>query len=238
MKQLFSLLHSLCVICDSPTDSTFPLCQYCIAELPYNHPACPQCALAVETLAVSHLCGLCEQCQQQPPIYQATIAPFHYKTSIRYLVIGLKFNKQLLYAHMLGTLLAKYIQNHYSATDLPDFLLPVPLHTRRLRARGFNQAVEICRVLSKRLAIPILLQSIKKAHATLPQSELSAQQRQSNLQHSFQLLTAPPKEARIAIVDDVITTGATMHEIAQLLHTANIDSVYAWACARTSISSI
>ena len=136
---------------------------------------------------------------------------------------------------MLGTLLAREIQQHYSPTALPDFLLPIPLHPQRLRTRGFNQAMEISRVVSKQLHIPILCQHLRKRQSTIPQASLSAKQRQYNLQHSFQLKHKLPN-ARIAIVDDVITTGATINEVAQLLQDAGLKQpLYAWACARTSM---
>ena len=223
MKHISSLLQSVCVLCHSPSYSRLALCADCIKELP-TYPQCRFTQSSGDSL----------------DIYTHTLAPFRYEGSMRYLIIGLKFNKQLLYAHILGTLLADHIQQYYSINnnDLPDFLLPVPSHRSRLYSRGFNQAVEICRVLSKRLAIPILLQLVKKRHATQPQSTLSAQQRRFNLQHSFQLAATPPKDVRIAIVDDVITTGATLHEIAQLLHTTeNTNTLYAWACAKTPIST-
>jgi len=177
----------------------------------------------------------CQHCQQYPSLYTKIHAPFLYDAAIRYLIIELKFNKQLLYAHLLATLLANDIQQHWAQSDLPDFLLPIPLHPHRLRKRGFNQAMEICRVLSKKLHIPILSQQISKVHSTIPQAELSAQQRQDNLKHSFQLKHRLAN-ARFAIVDDVITTGATINEVAQLLQNSGLNQpIYAWACAKTQV---
>jgi ComF family protein len=226
------LFYSLCVLCDSPTETKLVLCQACLAELPYNQSACPYCA---EPLLLEQKNSFipCQSCQQHPPICAKAHAPFLYDTAIRYLIIELKFNKQLLYAHLLGELLANDIQQHFSSSTLPNFLLPIPLHPQRLRKRGFNQAMEICRVLSKRLHIPILSKQLSKVHSTIPQAELSAQQRQNNLKHSFQLKHTLPN-ARIAIVDDVITTGATINEVAQLLRNSGLKQpIYAWACAKT-----
>lgn len=232
---------SLCVLCDTPTASAFSLCHACILELPYNHHACPQCGLGLsieeEELASSKIeaiaTSVCENCQIAPPIYNETLSPFIYTAAIRYLIIGLKFNKQLLYAHLLGTLLADAVQDHYSLQDLPEFLLPVPLHKNRVRRRGFNQSVEISRIVSQRLQIPILSRHLIKTHATAPQAELSAQQRQENLRQSFQIRDKIPN-ARIAIIDDVITTGSTMNEVTQIVRKSGIKkSIYAWSCART-----
>jgi ComF family protein len=227
---------SLCVLCDTPTASAFSLCHACILELPYNHYACPQCGVSIESASSETeaiATSLCENCQIAPPLYNETLSPFIYTAAIRYLIIGLKFNKQLLYAHLLGTLLADAVQDHYSSQDLPEFLLPVPLHTHRVRRRGFNQSVEISRVVSQRLQIPMLSRHLIKIHATAPQAELSAQQRQENLRHSFQISTKIPN-ARIAIIDDVITTGSTMNEVAQIVQKSGMKSpIYAWSCART-----
>ena len=232
------LLGSLCVICDTPTKTAFMLCKHCIAELPCNQPACLQCAeiLTPEEKITSG--NICQKCLQSPPICTKTSVPFLYNDAIRYLIIELKFNKKLIYSHLLGTLLTQYIQQHYTTSALPDFLLPIPLHDQRLRKRGFNQAVEICRVLSKNLNIPILRQYITKTKSTIPQAQLSAQQRQLNLKHSFQL-KQPVPNARIAIVDDVITTGATIHEVAKLLQNSGLNQpLYAWACAKTPIKTL
>jgi ComF family protein len=228
---------SLCVLCDTPTDSAFSLCHACILELPYNHYACPHCGrgLSIDSTDESEAiaASICENCQIAPPLYNETVSPFIYTAAIRYLIIGLKFNKQLLYAHLLGTLLADAVQDHYSPHDLPEFLLPVPLHKNRVRRRGFNQSVEISRIVSQRLQIPILSKHLIKTHATAPQAELSAQQRQKNLRHSFQINDKIPN-ARIAIIDDVITTGSTMNEVTRIVQKTGIkSSIYAWSCART-----
>ena len=227
------LFDSLCVLCDSPTKTRFSLCQACLAELPYTPAAYPCCAEPLEGKEPQNPSLPCQQCQKKAPILARIHAPFQYDAAIRYLIIELKFNKRLLFAHLLGTLLADTIQQHYSAATLPDFLLPIPLHPHRLRKRGFNQAMEICRVLSKRLQIPILSKPIRKARSTLPQASLSAQQRQDNLKDSFQL-KHPLPNACIALVDDVITTGTTINEVAQLLRDSGLKQpIYAWACAKT-----
>ena len=220
-----TLFTSLCLICDTKnTSSKLPLCDDCLHELPHNLHACQQCGLTIEDTKSS----LCGKCQTKPPAYDKTITPYVYDTAIKHLIVELKFKKKLINAHLLGKLLAQVAETEKS----PDFLLPVPLHRKRLRKRGFNQAMELCRVLSKELSIPVLTNVIEKTKETVPQSDLSAKQRKTNLQSSFKLHRKPPIGS-IAIIDDVITTGTTINEIAKLLKKSGVKQVQAWACART-----
>lgn len=219
------LFTSLCLICDAnTTSSTLPLCNDCLHELPANLHTCEQCGLTLENTNSSR----CGKCQTAPPAYDKTITPYVYNHAIKHLIIELKFKKKLINAYLLGKLLAQAAHKN----TLPDFLLPVPLHKSRLRKRGFNQAMELCHVLSKELSIPILSQLITKTKATTPQSDLSAEQRKQNLHASFRLVKSPPTGS-IAIIDDVITTGTTVNEITKLLKNSGTTQVQAWACART-----
>ena len=221
-----TLLTSLCLLCDSNLESSLSLCGECLHELPQNHNACPQCGLSLE----QPLLPVCGRCQTQAPIITKTITPFTYEYAIKHLITELKFKKKLINAQLLGKLLADHINEQNF--PLPDFLLPVPLHKKRLRNRGFNQAMELCRVLSEELNIPILTNSIKKTKETTAQAMLTAKQRKSNLRNNFTLNKKIPSVS-IAIVDDVITTGTTVNELAKLLKKAGASQLQAWACART-----
>ena len=219
-----TLFTSLCLICDTQNSSSaLPICNKCLHELPRNIKVCQQCGLPIENSAAT----ICGKCQSKPPVYDKTITPFIYDNAIKHLIIELKFKKKLINAHLLGKLLVKAVSNE----TLPDFLLPVPLHKKRLRQRGFNQTMELCRVLSKELSIPILTGIVEKTKETIPQSELSAKQRKQNLRNSFKVIGSIPA-AHIAIIDDVITTGTTITEIAKLLKKSNSTNIQAWACAR------
>lgn len=219
-----TLITSLCLICNADnTASTLAICSSCLHELPHNTHTCQQCGLQIKDSKSTH----CGKCQHEPPAYNETTTPYIYDNAIKHLIIELKFKKKLINAHLLGTLLAR------SATHKPrpDFLLPVPLHRNRLRTRGFNQAMELCRVLSKELSIPILTDIIEKTQETTPQSKLTAKQRKTNLRGSL-ILKKEVSATRIAIVDDVITTGTTINEIAKLLRKSGTKNIQAWACAR------
>ena len=126
-----------CALCGAPAPTG--LCGGCGADLPFLGAACACCALPLAAGAG----GLCGRCRTRPPPYHRTLAPFQYEPPVDYLVHGMKFGGRLDYARLLGELLASYIQRQ--GRDRPGLLLPVPLHPRRLRERGYNPALEIAR---------------------------------------------------------------------------------------------
>ena len=218
------LFTTLCLICNGKSLEHLSLCQQCLDDLPLNKHCCTQCGIGIKDTH-STLCG---HCQSNPPYYDTTTSPYAYDDAIKHLIIELKFKKKLINADLLGKLLAKAI----NPKEQPDYLLPVPMHTKRLRKRGFNQAMELCRVLSRELSIPILSDTLIKTKTTTAQANLSAKQRKENLHNSF-AIRKNIEASNIAIVDDVITTGSTMNEIAKILKKSDINKVQAWACART-----
>jgi ComF family protein len=113
-----------------------------------------------------------------------------------------------------------------------DVLLAVPLHTERLRERGYNQAAEIARALARTIHVPLLAARARRAASTLPQSTLRSRERRANLARAF-TLEADLAGASVAIVDDVVTTGATVNALAAAALTAGAARVEAWAVART-----
>ena len=145
------------------------------------------------------------------------------------LVAGLKFHDRLAGGRLLGELLARHLL--VRGGPLPELILPIPLHPRRLRQRGFNQALELALPLGRRLGVPLDRHSCRRNRATQPQTELDLKQRRRNLRNAFAL--AGPLPARhIALVDDVVTTGSTSNELARLLKRAGAERVEVWAAAR------
>ena len=140
-----------------------------------------------------------------------------------------KFNGDLHLARLLGGLLADAIQS--DDQPLPELILPVPLHHRRLRERGFNQALELARPIAERLGLPLNWRYARRNRATDPQSELPAKLRSHNIKGAFTV--APGLAAsHVAIVDDVMTTGHTVNELAMMLRRSGVKSVSVWVCAR------
>ena len=136
----------------------------------------------------------------------------------------------------MGILLSKKIVRNYQADTLPQAIVPVPLHNKRLRARGFNQAIEIAKPLAKTLHLPILRHHVCRHRHTPAQAELTAKQRLSNVKQAFSI-KKPIKFSHIAIVDDVITTASTVTELAQLLHQHGVERIDIWACSHAQLKT-
>jgi ComF family protein len=180
------------------------------------------------------ICTLCEEILPRnsnliPHDFKNLIAPFAYQEPISKLITDLKFNGKLKYAQLLGELLSqKIIQN---AVPLPSLIVPVPLHPKRLKERGFNQAIEIARVVSKNLHIPMDTKSLTRIKNTNAQSNLKKQDRQKNLENAFQL-NNKIVASHIAILDDVFTTGATIRSLTHTITSQNKPQISIWCCAK------
>nr|WP_119631676.1 ComF family protein [Methylocaldum marinum] len=218
------LFPPTCLLCGDPGADGLDLCPDCISSLPYNTIACPRCAMPLES-TVSRICGAC---QKTPPIFQSAFALFRYEEPIRHLIHSLKFGARYPCGRLLGSLMAEKLA---AIQEKPDAIVPVPLHPGRYRKRGFNQAVEIARTVSRRLDISLDLDSCRRIRATPAQAELPARQRRTNLRNAFSI-DAAIEHRHVAVLDDVITTGATVKEMAAALHRAGVARVDVWACAR------
>jgi len=147
------------------------------------------------------------------------------------LIHAFKFAGQLHIATVLGELMAGRILD--TNVPLPELLIPVPLHPIRLRERGFNQALELARVISNKLTIPIDYRSCERSRKTVAQSLLPAKERHQNIKGAF-TVHHPFKVKSVAIIDDVMTTGHTVNELASVLKDAGVDHVQVWAVARAN----
>lgn len=174
--------------------------------------------------------SLCERCRATPPTYDATFALFRYEDPVDEMITALKFQGELGFARVLGTLLAQFMRAR--GAELPQALVPMPLHPTRLRERGFNQTAAIAAHAAQRLRMPLDTQLLRRARATLPQSGLSATNRAANLQGAFAISTGRIPPARVALLDDVMTTGHTAAAAAMALKAAGVQRVEIWACAR------
>lgn len=224
------LLCSTCVICDCNSQRKIDLCARCENSLPWLKKCCYQCALPLTEIGNEII--YCGQCTKQKPSFNRTTALFHYELPIDYFITQLKFQHKLIYAKLIGNLLLPIIKDHYKNDQLPELIVPVPLHKKRLRERGFNQSLEIARILGKGLKIPINTRNCIRYIATPPQSSLPAKQRKKNIRNAF-LLVKPIHEKFIVIVDDVITTANTVEELAKTLKKGGAKRVDVWCCART-----
>ena len=205
-----------CFVCRGAAQAL--LCAACEGELPRLAGAlCPRCALPSPNGAV------CGRCLADPPGYDATIAVFAYEFPADALVHALKFRGELALAGFLGKRLSE------KATQSVDRVIPVPLSAARLRERGYNQAVEIARhVLPGKLDVDVC---VREKDST-PQMQLPWDERQRNVRGAFHCMR-PLVGASVAVVDDVMTTGATLDELARTLKRAGAARVVNWVVART-----
>lgn len=202
------------------------LCRNCFDDLAVNDSCCYRCAEPFEQ--ATQIPRVCGRCLSDPPAYEETIAPFLYLRTMRYLITGLKFGKQFKHARLLGMLLAEKIK---VSAELPDCIMPVPLHKRRYRERGFNQSIEIARILANELEIPLDFYSCIRQKNTEHQTRLPSKQRRKNIRRAFAVVKHPPYK-HIALLDDVMTTGATASELARTLKRTGVERVDIWVCAR------
>ena len=219
-----------CCLCGGPGQAVpgsawgLDLCVHCEAACPTLPKACPRCALPRPGDGAS---GPCADCTVQPPPFDATWAPFAYGPPVDALVRELKFHNALPHARVLGMLIAA---RRRPAGELPDAVIPVPLSRARFAERGFNQATEIARHAARHLGLPLRTGLLRRTRDTRAQTGLGAADRRANLRDAFRVVGPPP--ARVALVDDVLTTGSTAAEAARALKTAGAARVELWVAAR------
>lgn len=224
--------EQICLLCDEPSDGPLELCSACEAELPWLGGHCQICALPLPLPSHSLTCGAC---LRKPPAFERVEAAWRYDFPLDALITRFKHQAQWPLGRLLGDLLSHHLQHAFSeGLPRPDLLLPVPLSSRRLRQRGFNQAAMLTRWLSHSLQLPLAEHLLRRARDTAAQQQLTAAQRQRNLRQAFQL--APDGQVNglhLAIVDDVLTTGATAEAVARLLKKAGAARVDVYCLART-----
>lgn len=225
---LDTLFPPTCLLCGAPGAHGRDLCAGCAAELPHNRLACPGCALPFDLpLPAGVLCGAC---QRRPPPFARALAALRYETPIPTLVGAAKFRGRLNHARLLGQLLADAARE--LPAPWPQVLVPVPLHPTRLAGRGYNQSLEIARVVGRALDLPVDGACCRRVLATPPQAGLDEPTRRRTIRGAFAARTPLPWQ-QVAILDDVVTTGSTVSELTRVLRRAGARRVEVWAVART-----
>ena len=229
---LQALFPGICVLCRRPSGRTVDLCAACEAAFERNEPACPLCAEPAPFVASSAARpGVCGRCLVAPPPWTRTVAPFAYSRPLASVVAGLKAGNGLAQARILGTLMVPAIAARYGEDALPAALVPVPLTRRRLRQRGFNQADLLARVLAKALELPRLGRHLARVRHAPPQRSLARAARLRNVRGAFRVHRTLP--ARVALIDDVTTTGATVRAATEALLAGGAREVDVWVAAKT-----
>ncbi|MDA7089021.1 ComF family protein [Pseudomonas sp. SA3-5] len=219
-----------CLLCDEPSDSANSLCVSCESELPWLGARCQVCALPLP-----HPGMTCGGCLRRPPHFDRVEAPWRYAFPVDSLISRFKHQAKWPLGRLLGELLSQHLVHSFAeGLPRPDLLLPVPLAERRQRQRGFNQAALLAQWLGKQLHLPLQQHWLQRVIDTPAQQQLDAATRKRNLRRAFAL--APNSQVsglHLALIDDVLTTGATAESLARLLKQAGAARVDIYCLART-----
>jgi ComF family protein len=217
------LFPQTCMLCAASAGGELAICADCLKDLPWHTAEhCPQCGL---TSTHHQICGAC---LKSPPAFDSTLALFRYAYPVDAMLKRYKYQHQLTMAEAFGALMVNTLETNHR----PDVIIPMPLHPQRLQERGFNQSVEIGRIIAKRLHIKMDYQSCIRTKFSPPQASLPFRERISHMRGAF----ACEKRLdglHIALVDDVMTTGASLNELAKVLKKAGASRVDCWVVART-----
>lgn len=211
-----------CVLCGGMSRDGL-WCNACDAAMPYlEGPHCPVCALPT---AGGEVCG---HCLAQAPAFSRTTAVFGYAFPLDKLIQGMKFGEQLALADGF----AKRLLERIDKSDLPDYVIAMPLHPVKLRQRGFNQSMLLAATVARELKLKLLPHACRRVRDTPPQSALPWKERKKNVRNAFSCDTNLAGK-RIALVDDVLTTGASLNALAGAVQKRGAAEIAAWVIART-----
>jgi len=240
LKQLIDIIYPpRCVVCsrflwkgplakETPSRSFCPDCTADVHSI--ASPLCPVCGQPFSSEVMED--HLCEDCLTNRPFYEAAWAPFRYEGAILKGIHRLKYGSKSFLADALGPLLARFAEERLDRSG-PVLIMPVPLHPKRLRERGFNQSLLLARHVSRALDIDLDFLSLRRVRYTLPQTRLARKERLQNVRGAFQLRDQNAVRGKsVVLVDDVVTTGNTLNECARILKKGGAQKVFGLSLAR------
>lgn len=239
-RQFLARLPQFCCFCHQKTNTGRDLCRYCEHHLPQicdfssknGSTLCLRCGSEWPFAQDLQLCACCAKYRTE---INQIISPYRYGFPIDYLISRLKYQQHLPTGRLLGSLLAQQVKLNINIDQFPDILLPVPLSRERYQQRGFNHANEIARSCGLELGIPVYDQSVGRHFDTGSLAGLTRAERGARIRGAF-WAAENLNSARIAIVDDVLTTGATSGELATELRDSGVNECQLWVLARTPVS--
>lgn len=232
---LSRILPYTCILCAEASTQQRDICVACEADFPMHQNACLQCGNHLLMAGEKRYCGAC---LNHPPAFDRLLALCDYAPPIDRMLIQAKFHAQLIHLEILSALLSeKIIRQWYNESPLPHYIIPIPLHRKRLRERGYNQALELAKPISRQLHTPLRQDICIRAKPTVAQSTLPHKERQENVRHAFKVNTSV-KDQHIAIVDDIVTTGHTVNALSLLLKEAGAKQIDIWCCAKTQCEPV
>ena len=245
-KLLSNLFPSRCLLCQKTIISrseildheNIEICHKCITALPYNEICCDRCAVPLVIEGDGPV--YCGRCIKKPPAFDYVYSPLCYEDDVMRLVHQLKFNKKITFSRTLSEMMLKCWvskteeKSSDGVIEKLDCLMPVPLHKTRMRLRGFNQSIELSRVISKKLNVPIECNTVNRRRSTESQTGLNITQRRKNIKGAFEVVKKISANY-VLIIDDVMTTGSTVDELARVLKKEGVKQVGVLCLARAPI---
>ena len=220
-----------CILCRQRSHAASQICNDCYQSLPW-HVGCGRCGNSILVTATgTH----CKHCLLEPPPYQQLISAWQYAFPLSQIISQFKFSDQIHWQKFLSQGLIRQLQQRPDFI-LPDRIIPMPLHLKRLRQRGYNQANLIAKSIAKHLSIKLNTNLCSRQKYTQPQVELPEKNRRANVRNAFHVAQSL-KNLKIAIVDDVITTGSTAASLSQALLGAGAEHIQVWCLTKTSSST-
>jgi len=226
LKFNHSLFPQSCLLCLASKSGAAGICKECQDDLPWHRTDhCPQCALTSFDNAI------CGHCLAAPSDFDSTHALLKYEYPLDRMLQRYKYGHHLAMADSFAHLFIESLTKSPSAI-LPDVIIPMPLHPQRLKERGFNQSLEIARIIARRLNIHLDPKSCARVKLSPPQASLPLKERVKNMKGAFHC-NESMNGLRIALLDDVMTTGASLNALAKTVKAAGASYVECWVIART-----
>lgn len=222
-----------CLVCNRELgeNTHFSLCEHCMNDLPKNNgKTCVKCGEQIHSQS-----KYCLRCKHKKPKFTRCFSPLLYEKPVTNMIRNFKYNNQTYYAETLGNFLVEsYVLNNLKC----DFVIPVPLHEKRLQERGYNQAELLANQLHTHLHLPVVTQVLHRTKNTQTQTALNKEERVKNVEKAFKVTNKEVLKDRIVLlVDDVYTTGSTLNECAKVLLRAGAKEVYCLTLAHTMAES-
>ena len=213
----------VCPLCgDILADKSEKVCRECKLLIPYiSSPTCFKCGKEIDDVEKEY----CEDCTKKPKSYIRGFPAMNYVSPVRESVADFKYHNKSSYADFFSY---EIIRTHGSEIVklAPEALIPVPVHDKKLKIRGYNQAAVLAKRLGEPLGIKVDEEMLKRSVNTLPQKQLAPEERQKNLERAFILTEKKVQYRKVMLVDDIYTTGATIEACAKLLRAAGVKEIY------------
>lgn len=198
------------------------LCKSCVPQISFIYqPVCFKCGKPLESATEE----LCHDCTDKNFEFKRGVAAFSYSKAMKKSMYGFKYNNRREYGDFYAKSIWEFGDRIISGWDC-DVMIPVPLHIKRQRKRGYNQATVLAKALEKYLKLPVDDKFLIRVKNTVPQKELETKERKNNIEKAFQTSSNVIKYRKVILVDDIYTTGATINECAKVLKKAGVQEVY------------